>query len=434
MRILFAHQNFPGQYRHLLRKLVDEGGHQIVFLTQRKNEDFPGIRKIVYKTHREPHANTHVYLRRIEDAVLHGQAVARACLALKKSGFVPDVMLGHNGWGETLYLKDVFPDTPLNAYFEFFYSSKGADSDFDPEFPAAPDMPMRIRTWNAVNLMGLEAADYGQTPTYWQQGRYPERYRDLIHVCHEGIDTEHVRPNPDASVTLPGGTVLTKTDEVLTYVARNLEPYRGFHVFMRALPALQKRRPDAHVLIVGADGVSYGSRLPAGDSYKKRLLKEVGNQLDLSRVHFLGHLPYDQYLKVLQISTAHVYLTYPFVLSWSLMEAMSAGCIVIGSDTGPVTEVITDQVNGVLTDFFDKSSLVNKVEEVLGNRKKYLAVREAARQTIIDRYDLKAICLPFHRNMLNKILSERSNPVVAPNDASNAAPRVSVRQERPLTA
>lgn len=403
MRILFAHQNFPGQYRHLLKKLVEEGGHEIVFLTQRPNEAFPGVRKIIYKTHRDPHANTHVYLRRMEDAVLRGQAVARACLSLKNTGFVPDVMLGHNGWGETLYLKDVFPDTPLNTYFEFFYSGKGSDSDFDPEYPPSPDTPMRVRTWNAINLLGLEAADFGQTPTLWQRSRYPERYHDLIEVCHEGIDTERVNPNPKATVRLPNGDALSSDAEVLTYVARNLEPYRGFHIFMRALPALLKRRPALQVLIVGADGVSYGHRLPKGETYKQRMLKELHGSLDLNRVHFLGHLPYDRYLEVLQISSVHVYLTYPFVLSWSLMEAMSAGCLVVGSSTGPVREVIEDGRSGLLTDFFDIPALVEKLSQVLETRHEFQDVRQAARQSILEKYDLKRICLPYHRAALERM-------------------------------
>jgi len=407
MRILLVHQNFPGQYRHLLRQLTDEGGHEIAFLCERPNENWPGIRKVVYKPHRAPHRNTHVYLHRLEDAVLHGQAVARVCLQLKKSGFTPDVMLGHNGWGETFYLKDVYPDTPLLGYFEFFYAGKDSDSDFDPEYPPDADTPMRVRTWNAGNLIGLEAADQGQTPTVWQRSRYPARYHNLIQVCHEGIDIDVVKPDPAATLPLASGKSLEAGDEVLTFVSRNLEPYRGFHVFMRALPELLRRRPKLQVVIVGADGVSYGRRLPPGESYKARLLAEVGTQFDMERVHFTGHLPYETYLRVLQVSRVHLYLTYPFVLSWSLMEAMAAGCLVVGSATSPVQEVIRDGENGQLIDFFDRDGLVETVTTALGAPEDKLAIREAARSSIVQAYDLHGICLPAYRKMVDHLADRK---------------------------
>jgi glycosyltransferase involved in cell wall biosynthesis len=394
MRILFVHQNFPGQYAHLLAHYSSDPANEIVFLTQRANAPFAGIRKIVYRLSREGRAQTHAYVRPIERAVLHGQAVARAALRLKEEGFVPDVILGHNAWGETLYLKDVFPDVPLLAYFEYYYHVSGADIGFDPEFPETLDMRLRVRTLNAVNLMGLEAADRGQTATEWQHSTYPARYRDMIEVAHEGIDTERVKPDRDAKLVLPGGRTLTRSDEVVTYVARNLEPYRGFHVFMRALPEIQRRRPKAHAVIVGGDEVSYGASPRDGRTWRQTLLAEVGARLDLSRVHFTGRVPYGTFVNALQVSSAHVYLTYPFVLSWSMLDAMAAGCAVIASSTTPVKEVIRDGENGLLVDFFDAKAIAGKVESVLGEPKRHEALGVCARRTIEERFDLKRICLP----------------------------------------
>jgi len=333
--------------------------------------------------------------------VRRGQMVVRACLELKKRGFVPDAIYAHPGWGEALFLKDVFPDARLTLYCEFYYRAKGADVAFDPEFPATLDDIFRVRIKNAASLLSLEAADSGISPTRWQRDAFPRFFRERIALVHEGVDTELLKPEPKAEVVLAGKDVtLTPRDEVITYVARNLEPYRGFHIFMRALPELVRRRPNAHVLIVGGEGVSYGEQLPKGETYKKKLLDEVGKDLDLNRVHFLGQVPYATLVRIYQISSAHVYLTYPFVLSWSVLEAMSAGCPVVASRTAPVEEVISDGNNGFLTDFFDKAALVARVEEVLARGKDTSKVRERARRTVVENYDLRRICLPRHLKLL----------------------------------
>lgn len=395
MKILFVHQNFPGQYLHLARHLARQPEHQVVFITQRREVDLPGVRKVVYQPHRAVSPGQHRYLREVEAGVLNAQAVARAALALKRSGFVPEVMLGHNGWGEIWYLKEVFPHTPLLGYFEFFYRLHGADVGFDPAEPASFDSAARLRTKNAGNLLGLEVADAGQCPSVWQKSTYPAIYQPRLQVVHEGIDTDIVVPDRTARLRLPGSSrELAAGDEVITYVARNLEPYRGFPSFMRSLPAILSARPAAQVVIVGGDEVSYGARLPGGHSYRQQLLDELGDALDIDRVHFLGKVPYPVFLKVLQISRVHVYLTYPFVLSWSMLEAMAAECLVVGSRTAPVEEVIRDGENGLLVDFFRPSEIAGRVIDVLGEAKGFNVQRANARQTIIEAYDLKRICLP----------------------------------------
>jgi len=395
MRILFVHQNFPGQYLHLARHLAAQPGNQVVFITQREAAALSGVRKLVYKAQRNVTRHLHHYLKEVEAGVLNAQAVARVALDLKKSGFIPDVMLGHNGWGEIWYLKDVFPQTPLLGYFEFFYRFVGADVGFDPSEKQSFDSAPRIRTRNAGNLLGLEAADWGQCPSQWQKSTYPECYRSMLHVVHEGIDTDTVVPDPQARLRLPESEQhLVAGDDVVTYVARNLEPYRGFPSFMRSLPAILSARPQAQVLIVGGDEVSYGARLPQGHSYRQRLLDELGDSLDHRRVHFLGKVPYQVFLKILQISAVHVYLTYPFVLSWSMLEAMAAGCLVVASKTAPVEEVIQDGENGLLVDFFRPEEIAERVVAALADPAQFAPMRVRARQTIVDRYDLQRICLP----------------------------------------
>lgn len=387
MRVMFIHQNFPGQFRHIASHWASDPSNQVLSIAQKHAPGLASVPSTIYGRTREVQPGTHHYLIGLEQAVLNAQGVSRVCMQLKQKGFVPDVVIGHTGWGETLYIKDIFPETKLINYFEFFYRATGADTNFDPEYPSTADDYLRIRTKNTANLLSLDGCDAGVSPTGWQHSTYPREYTSKISVIHEGIDTDIVKPDAAAQFVLEDGRVLTKADEVITYVARNLEPYRGFHIFMRAVEKICQRRPNAHILIAGEDGVSYGKRLPDGKTYRQQLLEEV--ELNSSRVHFLGRLPYESYLKVLQISSVHVYLTVPFVLSWSMMEAMSAACVVLGSNTQPVTELIQDQHNGLLTDFFSPDQVAEKIDMVFSHPERMTGLGIKARETILQTYTIK---------------------------------------------
>jgi len=406
MNYLFVHQNMPGQYKHICQRLADDKDNKVVFITKREGLELPNIAKVLYKPNREPAESTHRYIRDSERGILHGQEVARKALGLKAQGFIPDIIIGHPGWGETLYLKDVFPDTPLLNFFEFYYHSVGADVGFDPETPVTLDTHCRIRTKNIVQFMGLEAADAGMSPTHWQYEQYPPEYRHKISIIHDGIDTDVCSPDPDASIEIKNTDGTTSTlrqgEEIVTFVVRNLEPYRGFPQFMRAAEIILKRRPKAKIIIVGGDEVSYGRALPDGQTYRKQMLDEV--DLDLSRVFFIGRVPYGTYLNVIKVSGVHVYLTYPFVLSWSMLEAMSAECLVVASSTPPVTEVIKDGVNGLLLDFFDFAAIADRVDEVLDHKDRMAAIRKKARATILQNYKLED-CLAEQLKLIDDLIA-----------------------------
>jgi glycosyltransferase involved in cell wall biosynthesis len=390
MRYLFVHRSMPGQFGHLAAYLARRGD-EVVFLTQSGGPPPAGTRAIRYKRAREPVAQTHRYLQSTETAVLNAQGVARACDALKKSGFVPDAILAHPGWGEGLYIKDVLPKTRLVNYCEFFFRSEGADVDYYPDEPVDLDLACRLRTRNAILLLALDAADQGISPTHWQRSVHPPEYQSKIEVVFDGIDIDRVRPDPAATLTLPGGRRLSCGDPVVTYVARDLEPYRGFPNFVRALPRVLAAAPTTDVVIVGGDEVSYGRRPPSGNSWREYLAGEV--PLDPARVHFLGPVDYETYLRVLQVSAVHVYLTVPFVLGWSAMEALAAGCLMVGSDTAPVAEVIEHGKNGFLVDLRSPEAIAEQVLDALANRSAYARMRDSARSTIVGRYDL-ATTLP----------------------------------------
>lgn len=387
MRLLVIHQNFPGQFGHLVADWARRPGWEVRAIGTESAPGLPGFAGLTrYRLARTGRPDQHPYLRQMEAATLHGQAVARAMLRLRGSGFTPDVILAHPGWGETLYAKDVFPDARLVHFCEWYYHAEGADLGFDPEFPLRFDDRARIRTWNALHTLNLTNCDAAVTPTHWQHSRHPEVFRHKIIVQHEGIATQELGPDPETTIRTPSGALLRAGDPVVTYVARNLEPYRGFHVFMRALERIQRAHPTCHALIVGGDEVSYGKRPSDAASWRERMLREV--RLDPTRTHFLGRVPREEYLRVLRVSAAHVYLTYPFVLSWSLLEAMACGAAIVASDTAPVREVIQDGRNGRLTGFFDVGRLSEAVGAALVESPVPLAWRTQAR-TDAQAFDLR---------------------------------------------
>ena len=399
MNILFIHQNFPGQFKFLASALAQQG-HTVVAMTMQKTEakEWQGVKLVPYNASRGTTPKVHPWISDFETKTIRAEACFRAALQMKDDGFSPDVIVSHHGWGESLFLKDVWPNAKLAIYCEFYYHPHGADVGFDPEFPVKDEGDVcRLRLKNLNNLLHFEVADAGISPTHWQASTFPEPFRSNITVVHDGIDTEAVAPNANVSLTLNGNIKLTRTDEVITFVNRNLEPYRGYHIFMRALPEMLKRRPQARVLIVGADDVSYGARPEEGKKWKDIFAAEVRPQIsdaDWTRVHFLGHIPYQHFIPLLQLSTVHVYLTYPFVLSWSLLEAMSVGCAIVASDTQPLREAVRQDETGRLVDFFDVPGLANEVCARLDDPAARARLGANARAFAQANYDLKAVCLP----------------------------------------
>ncbi|MDO9640670.1 MAG: glycosyltransferase family 4 protein [Pseudotabrizicola sp.] len=396
MRILFLHQNFPGQFLHLAPELAARG-HDVLALTDAGNTRKSTIRTLRYKHAPAKVDPAQTRLGRNYTIMSdRGVSVARACAQLRDAeDYHPDVIFGHSGWGETLFVKEIWPQAKLIVYAEFYYRGVGADVGYDPEFlPYGLDQIL-IAQGRAAHLgQALIHADAGVAPTAWQASTYPAPLRSMIRVIHDGVDCTALHPDPQASLTLPDGRKLRAGDEVLTFVNRNLEPYRGYHSFMRALPEVLSARPNAHAVIVGGDEVSYGSPPKGAKGWKDHILSEVQDQLPMDRVHFMGKVPYAAFVTILQISRVHAYLTYPFVLSWSMLEAMAAGCLVVGSDTAPVAEVIRQGENGLLVDFFDVKAWAQSLIDTLAQPEKYAPLRRTARATAQERYDLRSICLP----------------------------------------
>jgi glycosyltransferase involved in cell wall biosynthesis len=408
VRVLFLHQNFPGQFLHIARELAGVAGSDIRAVTDAANTRPDLVPTRRYRFDDRTSERTHRLAAHFAGRVARGEAAARAMQALKDEGFAPDIVVGHPGWGETLFAKDVWPRTRLIVHAEFYYQTAGGDSEFDPEF-ADPTFETRARTRmkNAAMLAALADAEFGVTPTQWQGDSFPPEMKRKIAVIHEGIDTDMVRPDPAARVTLENGLSFGVDDEIITFVNRNLEPYRGYHVFMRALPEILAARPRAHAVIVGGDGVSYGPPPPAGTTWARHFLEEVRARLPDGRVHFLGRIPYPSFIDLMRVSAAHVYLTYPFVLSWSMLEAMSAGALVIASRTAPVQEVLAHEQNGLLFDFFDRAALVRLVTDALADPQRHASLRESARASILARYDLRRRCLPQWRAFIETVAARR---------------------------
>ncbi len=406
MNILFVHNNFPGQFRHIAAALARDPKVTVVGVGAPGSRPLPGVRLLRYSMNRVDVAATHPFARRFDLECHRAEQVLYVLTSLVSSGFSPDVIVAHPGWGETLPLRTIFPRARIVLYCEFFYGTEGRDVGFDPEFPQiGTDGDVALHLKNATTLLALAECDVGLSPTQWQRSTFPAIYQPKIRVIHEGVDTDVLKPEADAALRLADGRTLRREDEVVTFVARNLEPLRGYHIFMRALPRILKERPRAEVLVIGEDRTYYGASPPAGTTWKSIFLKEVSKRIDAKRVHFTGRLSYRDYLKALQVSSAHVYLTYPFVLSWSFIEAMSCGCVIIGSDTTPVREVINGE-NGMLVSFFDHEQLANNVIEALAQPRRFQSMRAAARRTAVEQFDLQRVSLP----QMMALLREEADP------------------------
>lgn len=394
MKVLFVHQNFPAQFKNLAPALI-ELGNDVKALAINSNPTPAGVAVVHYKPLRSNTPKIHPWLLDMESKVIRAEAAFYAALKMRDEGFNPDVIIAHPGWGEALLLKDVWPNARMGLYAEFYYEADKNDIGFDPEF-SKPHIsePCRLRLKNANHDLQFALADALISPTHFQASTLPQALQQKITVVHDGIDTQALQPNANVELRLNNSLVLNKHSEIITFVNRNLEPMRGYHIFMRALPEILRQRPNARVIIVGGDDVSYGSKPPAGTTWKNLFLKEVRDQLDMSRVHFVGKIAYPNFIKLLQISTVHMYLTYPFVLSWSLLEAMSLGCAIVASNTAPVKEAITHNETGRLADFFDKEDLVAQVVDLLQNPTDRERLGKAAREYAIQHYDLQTVCLP----------------------------------------
>jgi glycosyltransferase involved in cell wall biosynthesis len=381
VKYLFVHQNFPGQFLHVLRHLVAQKQHEIVFITEPSLSNIEGVRKVPYRKPAGAAPEAHIAARELDGGVRRAEVVAQTARNLKQLGFEPDIIIGHHGWGELMNLPDVWPGVPLLGYFEFYYHTEGIDVGFDPEFPIDPSDFPRIRAKNAINHIALNLGQHGQTPTEWQLSTYPDWARPRINLLREGVDLDVCKPNPKVrrSPMKLGDMTIRPADKLVTYVSRDLEPYRGFHLMMRALPHLLRLRKDVRVAMVGGDGISYGNA-PKQGTWRQVMMNEVGDGIDPDRVVFPGRLEYQNYVAMLQRSDAHVYLTYPFVASWSLRESLAMGCPVIGSDTPPVREFITGGENGLLASFFDPVGLARTIVRVLEDTKLSRSLRENARR------------------------------------------------------
>ncbi|MEL7301276.1 MAG: glycosyltransferase [Pseudomonadota bacterium] len=408
MKLLFVHQNMPGQYREMLRWLVAIGGHQIVFLTQRRDVKLKGVAVRVYSPIHRPSDDAFGLSKPWEESSAAGYSAAAAARKLEDDdGFVPDIVIGHTGWGELTFFKDVWPHVPIIGFFEYYYQLTGGIVGYDPEEPVGPHAAYFARGRNVVPHMNIETVDQGICPTYWQRDRFPESFHHKLFVCHDGIRTDLLQPDREVSLRLERlERPLTRDDEVVTYVARNLERVRGFHVVMRALPQILKERPKARVIIVGGEETSYGRDIEHPKGLRGQLAEELGTNVDWSRVHFLGRVSYPDFCNVIKLGRCHLYMSMPFVLSWSLLEAMSMEATVIGSDTEPVREVIEHGKTGLLADYFRPETLARQVVDVLARPDDYAHIGPAARAQTVERYDFATRCLPEHVAQINALVPE----------------------------
>ncbi len=361
-----------------------------MFISQPNANRMERVRRVFYQAPKPDADGTHANARDWDLAAQRAEAVSRTAANLKRLGFDPDIIIGHHGWGELLDLVDVWPGVPILGYYEFYYATDGQDVGYDPEFPVGPERFSRIRAMNVINHMAVALGQHGQTPTRWQYTRYPEWARGGIRVLPEGARLDTCKPDPDAARRgfELGGFKVSPKERLVTFVCRNLEPYRGFHTFMRALPRLMRERPEARVVVVGGDDVSYGARLAQG-TWREFMLRELAGKLDESRVLFAGQVPYADYVSLLQRSDVHAYLSYPFVASWSLREAMACGCQIVAADVEPVAEFVTHDVTGTLVPGLDHERVAEALVGALADKRRATRLRKAARRYAEANLDMQ---------------------------------------------
>jgi glycosyltransferase involved in cell wall biosynthesis len=408
-KILFVHNGAPGRFAFLARLLLARGD-ELMLLNPPDGTDLAGVPTVRWQPERGSAEGIYPPATKAEADIIRGVAAAAAATrTIREGGFTPDLIVGHPGWGEMAFLHDAFPDARQIQIGEYYYRARGGDVGFDPEFAATDFRSDLVVTGkNAVLAMSLAEADRIVCPTPFQANLFPAAFRDKAVVIHEGIDTETTRPREGVRIQLGDGRVLDGTAPVVTFVNRAFEPMRGVHVFLRALPRLLAARPDVQVLMIGADiPPVYGARPAGGGTWKAAMLAELGDRLDLSRVHFTGPLSYEQLLAAFSISAAHVYLTYPFVLSWSLLDAMACECLLVASDTAPVRDVISHGRDGLLVDFFDVEGLADTLAKVCTAPEDYSPLRRAARAKVVAEYDRRTVTEPAWLALIDDLLSRR---------------------------
>ena len=408
--IIFIHQNFPAQYKHLAPLLAQNKNYDVHSMSL---ADFTseGVDHHKYVLEAGNTKGIHPLAQEFEAKIIRANSLHKVAVEMKNDGIMADLIIAHPGWGESLFVKNVWPNAKVISYLEFFYYSNNADVDFDPEFKFDNQfLANKLSARNAPIVLDLYQSDHVVTPTEFQASLAPETFRDKLTIIHEGIDTELLKRNDDIKIDI-NGNVLTNDNKIVLYIARNLEPYRGYHSFIRSIPGVLKNHPDAYILVVGGHDVSYGHKPPEGKNFSDIFFKEVKDNLNKKernifekQVLFLGWLDYEKLIKLMQICTTHVYLSYPFVLSWSLLESMSCESIIIGSNTKPVKEVIKHNKTGLLVDFFDYKEISNAISSVLSSPKGFEKIRKSARDLIIDKFDLHKVSIPKYLELIERAL------------------------------
>jgi len=387
--ILFAHQNFPAQFGFIGGYLANNGW-DVQFATAREDPILPeNTTGFKFKAHRDPNPDIHPYLTTVEKGILNGQGFARSAVAAKKRDFNPDIIMAHSGWGTGHFAKAIWPDAVFVPYLEWWYSYPAVDQlEEDIKWDGDVERIARNLIRNTPILTDIGQSKTCLSPTEFQRSQFPEHLQHLIHVMHDGVDCDAHKPDPHAKFTWQD-RVFHAGSKTVTFVSRGLEPQRGFPQFMRALAPVMANDPDVNCIIVGEDRVAYGSQLPDGDSWKKRMLSEL--EFDHSRLIFTGLLPRAQYRKLLQVSALHVHLSVPFCLSWSLTEAMATACPLIVAENAAMAEAIDNGVHGSRVNMSDVEAITRAITDLLEDKEKAHALGEAARARIVEKYATKVI-------------------------------------------
>jgi glycosyltransferase involved in cell wall biosynthesis len=408
MHVLFVHQNFPAQFRYIAPRLINDYGWQCSFCTERAEGELPGVRKIIYKARGGATVANSVFTRNYENAVAHAHGVFEA---LKQTPDLrPDLIVAHTGFGSSLFLPFLY-DAPIINFLEFFYSPVGQDLGFRPEMPVGETELLRSKTNNAMILLDVVNCDRGWTPTHYQRDFFPPQLQTKIDVIFDGIDTAVYHRKDGASERVRNHWKIDPSHRIVSYVARGFEMMRGFDVFMKAAKILCDKRPDLTFVVVGTDKIHYGSDLKfiEENTFRHHILGKGG--YDLSRFRFTGYVAQEMLADILSAADAHIYLTEPFIASWSMVDAMACGAVLIASDQTCVREYVVPGENGLLVNFFDAEGLAEQTLKVLADPAAHRHLGEAAIRTVVEKFSLD-VAIPRIKDLFERTAARPRQPSV----------------------
>ena len=383
MHLLLIHQNFPGQFRDLAPAWL-ASGHQVTAIGSTSaaptGHQWHGLQYLQYRFEEKPS-----HLER-------GSAVAKLVQQLIEQDHPPDLVMSHSAWGESLCLRRVCRDVPWISYPELWGNPRSLGFGFDQSLDGLTPEATRFSSANLITELALLQSSASVVASRSQLLSFPKSLQHRLTLQPEGVDLQRIKPDASACLTIPKmGLEFRAGQPLVTFISRHLEPLRGLRQMLMAWPLVSQTIPEAQLLLVGGKGQGYSLQRPKGQNHLEDALNNLPDTTNRRTIHCLGRLPYEEMLTLLQCSACHVALSYPYTLSWSVLEALSCGVPVISNPDSPISVELGDDANKALAlvPFDDIASLSLKTIELLQHPQRARAMGAAGRSWIEQNASLE---------------------------------------------